>query len=619
MAAYSIIRIGKLKSWGAVAGAVSHNARQRETPNADPTALAKNRFLIGSPDDDPVAVCKARLGNQKVRKNAVYGVDGFLGASPEYFRPDAPDQYGAVNQERLDAWVKASVDWLKDKYGDRIINAVLHLDEATPHIQFLLLPLDDNGKLNCRALFGGKKYVLSQLQSDYAQAVAHLGLSRGREGSKATHLEVAEYYAATQKVERTAIPQLPAPEDIEPPEPPGTVARMKTENIIAYAKEAGAQAVATQMAKLEPMLETVVTQNSLLVTENARLKKELEQLKNSNSQLTQENTDFKTIAKDMRELDLGQVLIQMYGATEAPGSYSRRKNRTFILPDGLSIEYTANQWSVPNSFNKGKGAVNLVMHLSGYGQDNYQQAVRELAEVFGDKDIAGTLAAHLVETAPREVKAIASRKFEMPKPCQRTWPVVFGYLTMKLKLPEPFVDQAHGQGLVFSDPCGNCVFARDQDSGVFKIGAGDKPFRQSLGKGGEPFVMSGSDGKVFVADSPLEALALKAMQPDSTVLATNGFMSAEKLKPYLEHKEIYLAQGQNKTGQEMARYLREYFPIAKRLQPGQSASWNEYRLLQIKELKDKEKQQAQATAKARAETLTSTPGADVSRSGGWSR
>ena len=97
MAAYSIIRVEKLKYWGAVAGAVSHNARQRETPNAAPTALVKNRFLIGSPDDDPVAVCKARLGNQKVRKNAVYGVDGFLGASPEYFRPDAPDQISALN------------------------------------------------------------------------------------------------------------------------------------------------------------------------------------------------------------------------------------------------------------------------------------------------------------------------------------------------------------------------------------------------------------------------------------------------------------------------------------------------------------------------------------------
>jgi len=617
MAAYSIIRIGKLKSWGAVAGAVSHNARQRETPNADPAALAKNRFLIGSPGDDPVAVCKARLGNQKVRKNAVYGVDGFLGASPEYFRPDAPDQYGSVNRERLDAWVDASVDWLKDRYGDRVINAVLHLDEATPHIQFLLLPLDDNGKLNCRALFGGKKYVLSQLQSDYAKAVEHLGLSRGREGSKATHLEVADYYAATQKVERTSIPRLPTPKDIQPPEPPGAMARMKTENIIAYGKEAGAQAVADLMTRLKPVLETLTNQNDLLIAENARMRQEREQLKNSNARLTQENTDFKAVAREMRELDLGRVLMQMYGATEAPNSTPRNKNRTFILPDGLTIEYTGNQWRDSKSFNKGKGAVNMVMHLSGYGQDNYQQAVRDLAEVFGDKDIAGTLAAHLVETAPREAKTITCQKFEMPKPCQRTWPGVLGYLTLKMKLPEAFVNQAHSQGLIFSDPRGNCVFARDKDSGLFKIGTGDKPFKQSLGKGGEPFTMPGTDGKVFITDSPLEALALKAMQPDSTVLATGGFMMADKLKPYLEQKEIYLAQGQDKTGQEMARYLKEYFPIAKRIQPGQSASWNEYRLLQVKELKDMEKQQAQAAAKARDDTPT--PGTEIRWSSGLSR
>lgn len=55
MTAYSIIRIAKLKSWGAVGGAVSHNTRTRPTPNADPAALGRNRFLIGSPDNDPAA------------------------------------------------------------------------------------------------------------------------------------------------------------------------------------------------------------------------------------------------------------------------------------------------------------------------------------------------------------------------------------------------------------------------------------------------------------------------------------------------------------------------------------------------------------------------------------
>ncbi|UQZ88460.1 hypothetical protein C4J81_04265 [Deltaproteobacteria bacterium Smac51] len=614
MAAYSIVRIKKLKSWGAVAGSVSHNARRRETLNADPKAPC--RFLIGSPDDDPVAVCKDRLGNQKIRKNAVYGVDGFLGASPEYFRPDAPDQYGAADQIRLDAWVDASMNWLRERYGDRIINAVLHLDEATPHIQFLLLPLDENNKLNCRALFGGKKYVLSNLQSDYAQAVSHLGLTRGREGSKATHMEVAEYYAATQKVERTTLPKLPGPEDIQPPEPPGVTARMRTDNLISYGKEAGAQAVAEQMEKISPILMTLSNQNDILITENARLIQEREQLKDANAQLSREKSNFKAVAKEMRDLDLDKVLIQMYGATEAPSSTRKYKNRIFILPDGASVEYTGNQWRAQSGL-KGKGAVNLVMHLSGYGQDHYKQAVRELAEVFGDQDIAGSLAVHLAETAPREALKIVHQPFEMPKPCERTWPGVFGHLIYKMKLPQAFIEELHAKSMIFSDPRGNCVFARDKSSGVFKIGTGDKPFNQSLGKDGEPFVMPGTDNKVYVTDSLLEALSLKLLRPDSTVLATGGYMKVDKLKPYLEQREIFLAQSQDKIGQQMGRYLSEFYPTAKRIKPGQSQSWNEYRLLQLREAKEKEITQTQEPEKAHLEALTVT--ATVSRSNGLSR
>ena len=75
-----------------------------------------------------------------------------MSASPVYFRPDNPEQYGHYDPARLEPWLDASMSWLQKKYGDRLISAVLHLDEATPHLQFLILPLDDNGKLNCRKL-----------------------------------------------------------------------------------------------------------------------------------------------------------------------------------------------------------------------------------------------------------------------------------------------------------------------------------------------------------------------------------------------------------------------------------------------------------------------------------
>ena len=53
-----------------------------------------------------------------------------------------------------------------------------------------MVPLDEKGKLNCRALLGGSRYRLSELQDDFAAAMKPLGLERGIKGSKAKHTEV---------------------------------------------------------------------------------------------------------------------------------------------------------------------------------------------------------------------------------------------------------------------------------------------------------------------------------------------------------------------------------------------------------------------------------------------
>lgn len=167
MSAYTVLRIAKLKSWGAIGGAFEHNTRTRETPNADPERLSNNRFVVGALGLDLAHAVRERIGDQTIRKNAVLAVEGILSASPEYFRPGKAQEYGSYDPERLEDWVEASKTWLTQKYGDRVVSAVLHLDEATPHIQFVLVPLDDSGKLNCRALFGGTRHTLSELQTDY--------------------------------------------------------------------------------------------------------------------------------------------------------------------------------------------------------------------------------------------------------------------------------------------------------------------------------------------------------------------------------------------------------------------------------------------------------------------
>jgi hypothetical protein len=195
--AYGICRIMKLKA-GAVGRSAQHTSRKRETPNADPEK--QHIRIIGQPDNpntpDLETLVRQHIGDQTIRKNAVLAVEFLLTASPEYFRPDDPSRAGYYEQQRLESFQHQACEWLLNRYGSRIVRAELHLDESTPHIHAYMVPLDEKGKLNCRALLGGSRYRLSQLQDDFALAMKPLGLSRGIKGSRASHTEVRKYYAA---------------------------------------------------------------------------------------------------------------------------------------------------------------------------------------------------------------------------------------------------------------------------------------------------------------------------------------------------------------------------------------------------------------------------------------
>ena len=173
--AYGICRIQKLKA-GSVSGSALHTNRERYTPNADPAQ--PHIRIIGQPDGPNTpeleTLVRQRIGDQTIRKNAVLAVEFLLTASPEYFRPDDPGRAGHYEPQRLEDFQHQACVWLTNNYGDRIVRAELHLDEATPHIHAYLVPLDEKGKLNCRALFGGSRYRLSELQDSFAAAMSPL-------------------------------------------------------------------------------------------------------------------------------------------------------------------------------------------------------------------------------------------------------------------------------------------------------------------------------------------------------------------------------------------------------------------------------------------------------------
>jgi hypothetical protein len=196
---YAVARIAKLKQSN-LGGSGMHVSRSRETPNADLSKREDNQTLIHNDDLDlPLSeVVQNKIHSveqiRKIRSDAVYAVEILLTASPEYFRPNDPSKYGDYQVDRLDAWAQASQDWLQREYGDKIVRAELHLDEATPHIHAYLVPTDENGQLNCKKIFGGRAKMFA-FQDSYAAATQHLGLERGVKNSRAEHTTVKDYYS----------------------------------------------------------------------------------------------------------------------------------------------------------------------------------------------------------------------------------------------------------------------------------------------------------------------------------------------------------------------------------------------------------------------------------------
>lgn len=185
---FAILRCAKIKNLGNMGASLQHTFRERDTPNADPARLNDNTVLLGAEDSRGVLDAWHARAPDKIRANAVHGLEYFIGGSP--------GALNAMTRNEQDAYFRRALDWLEERHGkENVLSAVIHRDEATPHMTVMTIPLDDQGKLNARALVGNRT-KLSAMQTDFAEQVgqAH-GLERGVEGSKARHERVRSAYA----------------------------------------------------------------------------------------------------------------------------------------------------------------------------------------------------------------------------------------------------------------------------------------------------------------------------------------------------------------------------------------------------------------------------------------
>lgn len=220
---YAIMHIAKMKSPGAMVARYNHDYRIADVSNADKSKENQNEILIGTPNGkNYYEETKERIENldyyqnHKVRKNAVLAYDIVL-------------SYSNASGIDVDEWKKDSVEWLEKTFNkapdgkSNVVSAVLHMDEIhddpsqtfenshnSPHIHAVIVPIDENGKLNASRWTDGAR-AMAELQDSYAKQMVELGLKRGVRNSSARHEDMRKMYGRFDE----AMENIPKPRDGE--------------------------------------------------------------------------------------------------------------------------------------------------------------------------------------------------------------------------------------------------------------------------------------------------------------------------------------------------------------------------------------------------------------------
>jgi hypothetical protein len=198
---FAVIRVEKRKG-AAISAIEKHNSRtieilpdgkeKRWAENADHNLSKFNVAFKKFPNLNLAQSINKHLENVgilKTRKDAVKAIEILCTASPEFFNSTEHDF-------RVKEYKKLADQFIAEKYGaDNVMTTDLHLDEKTPHIHYVVVPITKDKRLSAKELCGNRKAYQS-LQSDFSLKMKPLGLKRGIEGSNAKHIEMKEFYGA---------------------------------------------------------------------------------------------------------------------------------------------------------------------------------------------------------------------------------------------------------------------------------------------------------------------------------------------------------------------------------------------------------------------------------------
>ena len=151
---YGILRFAKYK--GPEIGRIeAHNERTKENYASNPdvdTERSKYNFHLVKPNGKYRTEAEKQIAEVgcRTRTDSVRVVETLITASPEFFK----DKKKAQVREYFEHALKFI---LKHVPQERILSAVIHVDEKTPHMHLSFVPITDDGRLSAKDIVGNRK------------------------------------------------------------------------------------------------------------------------------------------------------------------------------------------------------------------------------------------------------------------------------------------------------------------------------------------------------------------------------------------------------------------------------------------------------------------------------
>ena len=192
---YLVLHMDKFKK-DAIRGIQSHNRREREShsnPDIDYSRSVGNYDLHESASDSYAQAIQNRIDDllmvKAVRKDAVH-LCGLIVSSDTSF-------FTRIGKDETRRFFEEAAAYLTDFVGrENVVSAMVHMDEKTPHMHFLHVPVTPDGRLCAKDIY--TKTALRTLQDELPKHLQKCGfrIERGVEqqnGSAKKHLDTREF------------------------------------------------------------------------------------------------------------------------------------------------------------------------------------------------------------------------------------------------------------------------------------------------------------------------------------------------------------------------------------------------------------------------------------------